>query len=207
MLRLDVQDLRSKKRGRVDHQRHLEHTLVREDAVAGFAMVAERLAVIRRDDHDRVAIRAGGEHRLQQTRERRIRRRYLAKIRIIRPSRAKPLGRFIWEVRFVDVDPGEPGLTTGTVDPLPRERHRLFGGPLLNQKRRPRSSAGEPVLVHVEARIQPESRIEREGADEGARAVAAPAELRGERLRGTREAEPGVVAYAVDLRQLAGQDV
>ncbi len=197
-------------------QRHAQRRLVGEQPVRHLAVLAERLAVVRGEDDERVGVVRAVERRLKEWRERGVGGGDLAEVGRGAISRGERLRRRVREVRLVEVHPREPG----------RCRARLAGAcgaalahPLEcggdGRRRRALGHAegdvgfalGEAVVVDVEAARQAEAGVEREGADEGAGAIAARVEQRRERVGGGRETEAGVFADAVAERIDAREDV
>jgi hypothetical protein len=86
----------------------------------GLAVIAERLAVIAGNDHQRRP-RAAAHGREQWT-ERGVDRRHFAEIRSIPILAIVRRGRPIRRVRLVDMDPGEPASGGLRVDPRRRQR-------------------------------------------------------------------------------------
>ena len=91
--------------------------------------------------------------------------------------------------------------------PAGRGSNRVHTSPLLLEERRPRRDIDERVVVDLESASQSESRVERKGADERARAEAVGGEARRRRLLGRVEAEAGVVSNPVVGRQASGEDI
>src|SRR5207247_11183801 len=119
---------------------------------------------------------------------------HLAEIRIVGETRRERFRRRIRKMWLVQVHPAEVRLVfRALVYPPAGERNRVDRAALLLEERRPGLRINEAVVVHVEAAIETESRIERERADEGAGAIAVRFEQRRERgdRRGKAEARVG----------------
>ena len=201
----------------VQDQRHAKRRLVGEQAVRHLAVLAERLAVIGGEHHERVASSLRVQHRLQEGPERSVDRRHFAEIwRVAIPRRIR-LGRRVREVRLVHVDPRQPrrprragGRGRGRIlapDPLERGGDGVRTAALRDAERDVRLVLRKPIVVDVEAARQTEAGVERKSADEGAGPVVAPAHQRRERLDGGREPEAGVLAHAVAEGVQTGEDV
>ena len=190
-----------------DDERHSERRLVREQPVRRLAVIAERLAVIAGDDDE-----GGGRRAAQIVEERRKRRvdgGHLAVVRLVRVLAVEGRRRLVRRVGIEDVHPLEErrawlALLVG--EPRARERHdgrrRALGHDELGRLAR----LAEPVVVDVEAGVQPEARVQRKRADEGARRVAGLLEQRGDRRRARGEPVAAVLAHAVLVRVFARQD-
>ena len=116
------------------------------------------------------------------------------------------LGRRVWEMRLVQVDPAEPGAAGLRPQPARGRRNRVTTRALLLEKRRPRGGIDKAVVVDIESPGEAEARIEWKTADERAGGEATGLQHRGERLFAPRETKAGVVADAVLGREPAGQD-
>ena len=148
------------------------------------------------------------EERLQQRAERGVGGRDLAVVGRAGEARGERLGRRVGAVRLVEVHPAERRAPGGPRRSRPCARATVAGAAaLLLEQRRPRLRVDEAVVVDVEAAREAEARVEREGAHEGAGAVAARLQQRGQRVGPGREAEAGVVAHAVVEREAAREDV
>ena len=150
--------------------------------------------------------RARREERLEERPQGGVRRRHLALVGLAREARGERGGRLVREVRLVQVDEGEPPLAANRLDPPPRRAHRLGARPL-GHREGGRLRSPQPVVVDVEAPVEPEPGVEREGADEGPGAPAPLLENRGEGGPVGREAEARVVVNAVAQGVLAGEQV
>ena len=75
-----------------------------------FPVGAERLAVIGREDDERVPRGAGGQNRVEDGRQRRIHRRHFSGVGIAREPCGQGAGRRIWEMRVVQMNPAEPAI-------------------------------------------------------------------------------------------------
>jgi hypothetical protein len=114
------------------------------------------------------------------------------------------------------VDPEEERLAPHLVQPVEHGLVDPRRAPLLEGEDVPLRRGGarqralvlrrQPVVVEIEALVQPVAGDQREAADGRARAVAVPLQDLGERLLGGIEHEQAVVAHAVRHRELAGQD-
>ncbi len=93
-----------------------------------------------------------------------------------RTARRRPIRR----VRIVEMDPGERRPAVPRGEPVPRQSRRLRTRALGEHERAGRRTVGEPVVVDVEAAVEPETRLEGKGAHESARAIS----------RGTKAAWP-----------------
>jgi hypothetical protein len=109
-------------------------------------------------------------------------------------------------MRLVEVDPTQRGLAAPASKPGSGTHNRVGAGALLLEKRRPRGS-GQTIVVLIEPTREAETRVQRKGADEGARSVPPRFEDRRQRVHGLRKPEPGVVPDAVHERIAARQDV
>ena len=100
-----IYDPRSQERRIVEDQRDLERRFVGKDPMSRFAVISQRLAVIRGHDDQCVRISALIENGLQHRTERRIDRGDFSRIRIRGKSGSVRLWRRIGKVRLVQVDP------------------------------------------------------------------------------------------------------
>ena len=199
-------DPRGQEPRRAKDERHAQGRLVGEDAVRRLAVLAERLAVVGGEDDERPLTRARREERLEERPQGGIRRRHLALVGLGGKARGERGGRLVREVRLVQVDEGEPPLAADGIDPPQRRAHRLGARPL-GHREGGRLRSPQPVVVDVEAPVEPEAGIEREGAHEGPGAPAPLVENRGEGGPVGRETEARVVANAVAQGVLAGEQV
>ena len=169
------------------------------------AVLAERLAVVGGQDHERAAVLALLEDRPQQRLERRVGRGDLAVVGVRRAVGEGGRGH-VRRVRLVEVDErearpadrGQPARGLGHRDGAGTLRHLEAAAPLAARH------AGVPAL---EAAREPEALVEHERAHEAAAAMAARLQQRGERRRVLGNAEAVVVADAVLEGMAAGEHV
>ena len=199
-------DSRGQEPRRAKHERHAQGRLVGEDAVRRLAVLAERLAVVGREDDEDPLTRARREERLEERPEGGVRRRHLALVGLGGKGRGEGGGRLVREVRLVQVDEGEPPLSAHGVDPPSRRPHRLGSRPL-GHREGSRLRPAQTVVVDVEAPVEPEPGIERERAHEGPGAPSPLVENRGEGGPVGRETEARVVVNAVAQGVQAGEQV
>ncbi len=204
--RFGADDSRREQGRDVHDERHSQRRLVREHAVCRFAVIAERLAVVGRQDDRGAAPLAGVQNRTKERLERRIRRGDLSQIRIRLEPRRERLGRRIGGMRLVQMDPAERALRRVPVEPSPREGDRLGAAPFLLEHRRPRRRVHEPIVVDGEPAHQTKARREGKGADERAGGVTPRLEQRRQGRLCRRKPEARVVADPVVLRIQARQD-
>ena len=200
-------DARGQQSRSAKDERHAQGRLVGEDAVRRLAVLTERLAVVGGEDDEDAITRARREERLEERPQGGVRRRHLALVGLARIG-SRRTGR---EARTGSAArTGGRRRTTSGREPTrstaaPRAPSR---GPASRaSRRRCRLRSPQPVVVDVEAPVEPEPGIEREGADEGPGAPAPLLENRGEGGPLGREAEARVVVNAVAQGVLAGEQV
>jgi hypothetical protein len=91
-------------------------------------------------------------------------------------------------------------------DPLPRQRDYGGRGTFGHDEFGRRAGFAEAIVVHVEAGVQSEARVQRKRADEGSSGVAGFLQQRGGGLRVRRQPITAVIADAVCIRIRPGQD-
>jgi hypothetical protein len=110
-------------RGSYD-ERYPEHALVHEDSVIALAVIAERLAVIGRDDDDRAVQEVATLERVEQAANLRVGKCDLADIRV-KVTRLERLGWIVGPMRIVEVRPHEKRGLPDLVQPAHRVGHDL----------------------------------------------------------------------------------
>ena len=146
-------------------ERHAKRRLIREDAVGQFAMVAEALTVIRRDDDERLARKRGEP--IEERAKRVVRPGDLTRVRIRRIT----FGELVWRlVRRVWVENMHPREPFARLRPRPGEcgRYDGVGAALGEREVHGTARLADAVVVGIEAGVEAEALIEREPADESA---------------------------------------
>ena len=188
-----------------DEQRNVQRRLVAEEAVRQLSVIAESLAVIAR--HDQQRRRVDVAERVQQRRERGVGVSDLAEVEVVLEPRLVVLRRLVRRMRVVDVDPHEPVLALLAAVPLERGLDDVLGPGLLDLELELLVEMAVELVVDVEVVAEPVARVEHVGADERAGGVALRLHARRDRRGLRREAEAGVLAHAVLVRQHAREDV
>ena len=154
------------------NQRHAQRRVVREAAVRGFSMIAQRLAVIGRyDDHGALQLPSITKL-VEGLSQRRLRPRNFPVVGCT--AACEVCRRTIRRVRIEEMHPGEPRpLAAGRRrDPRRRGLQHAIGRTFDEMRARGCARRAVVIVVHVEASVQSESRIEHECSDERARAIA-----------------------------------
>jgi len=106
---VDARCTNAERRRRRDHERHAERGLVQQHPVRPLAVLAQRLAVIARDDDERAIEVAARAKRCEHASELRVGVCHFAVVRRLRPRGV--LGRRrVRGVRIVEVDPQKEGI-------------------------------------------------------------------------------------------------
>ncbi len=175
------------------------------------AVVAERLAVIGCDDNERR--RRSRPHIVEERREGGVRGGDFAGVRIQRVPRIERRRRLVGGVRVEDMDPEKPrdcGLRIADCglarDPRAREGDDGRRGTFGHDEVRRRAGFTDAIVIHIEALIQSEPRVQRERADERGGRVAGRFEQGRGRARIVRQTVTAVLAQAVLEGIRAGED-
>ena len=163
-----------RQRRRAEDQRYRQRGVVGEQAVRGFAVLAERLAVIGGDNHQGVIERVRDPKAFDQPAQHGV---GIGDLAVVRCTAGAVLGRrIVRRVRIEQMHPGEPRATHSDAgrrlkDPVAGTRHHLAGTPLGELKRRS-FDARQTVVVLVEAVAEAEAAVQHERADKRTGAVA-----------------------------------
>ena len=185
-------------------ERDVKRRFVGEQTVRLLAVLAKRLSMIAGDDDDRRP--RGIAHIVEKRRERRVGRRYLAVVRLSGVLAVERRRRTVGRVRIEHVHPGEPAGAFVRADPIAREGHHGCRRPLGHDELSRVARFPESIVVDVEPLIQAETRVQRKGGDEGTGRVTSLLENRRERTCARREPIAAVLADAVDVRILTGEN-
>ncbi len=166
-------------------------------------MLAEHLPVIAGDDDQRRVVQAQLLQTLDHAPDAVVGVGDLARVGIAGEPRRKGLRRRVVGVRVVVVQEQEEPLVRVLLQPLQCEAARLLPPALTDGQLLVRIL--EAVFVVLEALVESGLGIQDEGADDGARREAAPAENLGQRFARVPQLVVEVVADAVTGRNGAGQ--
>ena len=207
---VDVLDRRVDPRGRQflgpEDQRHGERGLVGEKAMRRLAVIPQSLAVIRRDDHQRVRAPVAGRHDLEKPAHVLVGGSDLAQVGIPGEAGRERRRRLVGNVGLVQVDPEEPGLALVPPPPGRGGRHHLVAAPLRDGEALGRTLR-VGVVVDLEPPVQPVAGVQRERGDERRGAESSVAEGFGGRRHRFGQHEAGVIAHPVLVGQAARQKV
>ena len=194
-------------RGPGHEEGHEDRRVVHEEAVRLLAVLAEALAVVGGDEHERAGEGARLLEPPQQPRELLVDERDLAVVRRIGEARGEARGRLVRRVRVVVVDPQEErAAVRGRVHP-PQDGVRRRVGEALDVQRAARVVAlRQVVVVHVEGAVEAEAAVQREARHERRRAVARLAEVLGGGPHVRRQRVTSVVPDAVGEGHRPGED-
>ena len=188
--------------GRLDDQRDSDRFLVGEQAVPGFAVVAEPFAVIGRQDDRRLVVELVRLEVLDEAADELV---DVSNLAVVRLERVEPRWRRVRRVRLVEVQEQERPLGAGLFQPAFRNRHRV--GAVARQAASGLAGGGVRHLAVEERKALGDAgrRPQRvTGHDTGGR-VAAVREHLGEQAFVAFDGEPDIVAHAGLERQPAGE--
>ena len=190
--------------------RHPQRGVVDEHAVRRLSVLSEALAVIRGHEHDRVIECAGVLNRLQQASQLTVHERNLAVVGRCGEARREIGRRLVRRMGVVVVHPQKPRRRSVARAHRgePSQRHvRRRVRAAFHVGRPPRIvAAGQVVVVPLESPVEPETPIEREPRDEGARPIPRLVKVLGGGLQRWSEHEPAVVVKAMGRGGVARED-
>ena len=171
------------------------------------AVLAQALAVVRGDDHQRRVAQSRTVDPVQQALELAVRVRDLARVEVAREALGEGRGRIVGRVGIEHMDPNEEGRAPRRVQPFQRPVHDLAAPPLAAVAARGDAArARERVVVHVEAPVEPRVAGDGIGTDEAAGGVAARLQEGGQGGRAGIQRLREVVADPVLVGQAAGEE-
>jgi len=188
--------------GKLHEEGHVEGPSVEQDAVVLLPVLAQALAVVGEDDHDRAVVDPPLAQLVEEEAHRLVGRGDLA---VVGEEAREPGGRLVGGVGLVDVEEEEEGTVGDPRQPLEGDAGGLRPGPLHEAEGvRPRRSE-DAVVVEVEALAEAASTPQHPGRHRGPGGVAPGLEEAGQRRAGAVQAIAQVVAHAVLERQETGQ--
>ena len=192
--------------GTADHERHLQRGFVGEEAMPGLVVLAERLAVIGRDDDQGVVPELANFQAGAQAPQQRVGPCHLAVVRAIGESCREGLRRFVGIVGVVEMHPQRRALRLElgrtAVEPALDARDRLIATTLNGSQRQHFASiAGvEGVVVVIEPAIEARLQRQHERGHEGGGGEALGRQGLGQRRDVFGQRQRNVVAHAVFRR-------
>ena len=158
------------------------------------AVIPQSLAVIRRDDHQRVRVTVAERHDLEKPAHVFVGGSYFAQVGIPGEAGREGRRRLVGNVGLVQVDPEEPGLALVPPPPGRGSSHHLVAAPLRDGEA-PGRTLRVGVVVDLEPPVQPVAGVQRERGDERRGAKSSVAEGFGGRRHRFGQHEAGVVAH------------
>lgn len=185
----------------------MERGLVEKKAMGQLAMLAQAFAVVGGHGHHGLVREALALQLFQQAAHLRVHLRDLAVVGTAGMARRPGRRRHVGSVGVVEMDPEEerPGVVL-QAEPGERPVHHVAPRPLRLQGDAGVGIAGDLVVIHLEALVEPEAAVEHEGADEGARAVPLLGKHGRQGALVRRVGAEAVVAQPMVGRQQAGED-